>query len=117
MNVPSVKTEQPVDIDLAFASSHALEQAEAETEREDCTIADAPDLTTPSLPLKRKGTTLLKAGFRQCRYIISETYSPAICCGAPTNGSSWCEEHRARVLVRVPLRTSSQPEQRLSGTW
>ena len=69
------------------------------------------------VPPKRKGVPLLKAGFGQCRYIISETYSPAICCGAPTRGGSWCEEHRARVLVRVPLRASTRPEQRLSGTW
>jgi hypothetical protein len=111
------QTDQPIDADQLFASSHALEQTEVEaiSEVEDCTIADVPDLTTPSTPLRRKGTTLLKAGFRQCRYIISETYSPAICCGAPTNGGSWCEEHRARVLVRSAVRPS-RPEQRQPST-
>jgi hypothetical protein len=49
----------------------------------------------------RLGTPLLEVGFAQCRYIVSQSLSPAICCGAPTNGGSWCDEHKARVFVRL----------------
>ncbi len=106
------QTDQPIDADQLFASSHAPEQTkvEAVSEADVGTTTDASNPTAPSSLLRRKGTTLLKAGFRQCRYIISETYSPAICCGAPTNGGSWCEEHRARVLVRASTKPS-RPEQ------
>ncbi len=51
--------------------------------------------------LKCEGVPLLKIGSRQCRWIVSQTFAPAICCGARTDGGSWCPEHRARVLVRV----------------
>ncbi len=47
---------------------------------------------------------LLEAGYGQCRWIISKTYAPAICCGADTVGAtSWCAEHRARVMSYAPL--------------
>ena len=111
------QTDQPIDADQLFASSHALEQTEVEavSEVEVCTTTDASNPTAPPPLLKRKGTTLLKAGFRQCRYIISETYSPAICCGALTSGGSWCEEHRARVFVRASVRPL-RSEQRQPST-
>ena len=75
MNVPPAETDLPVDADQLFASSHTLEQTEAEAVSElgVHTIANASELTTPSMSLKRKGPTLLKVGLRQCRYIISET--------------------------------------------
>ena len=122
MNVSSAETDQPVDADQLFQFPLTEEQPEAEavSEPEDRTISDAQgpdvlDVTTPSTPLKGKGTTLIKAGFRQCRYIISETYFPAICCGAPTNGGSWCDEHQARVFVRSSVRPL-RPEQRQPRT-
>ena len=116
-NPSLAQTDQSFDADQLFASSHTLEQTEAEAVSElgVHTIANASELTTTSMSLKRKGPTLLKVGFRQCRYIISETYSPAICCGAPTNGGSWCDEHRARVLVRSSVRPL-RPEQRQPRT-
>jgi hypothetical protein len=60
------------------------------------------------VPPKRKGVPLLKAGFGQCRYIISETISAAVCCGASTDGGSWCQEHRARVLVPTSASSASR---------
>jgi hypothetical protein len=43
---------------------------------------------------------------RQCRYIGERpellTLETLIYCGAPTDGGSWCPEHRARCIV--PLR-------------
>ena len=54
-----------------------------------------------------RGTPLLKVGSGECRYITSETYAPAICCGAPTHGGSWCTEHRARVFARAPAKPLS----------
>ena len=117
MNVSPAETEQPVDADQLFQSSLTEERPEAEAVSElgVHTIANASELTTPSMSLKRKGPTLLKVGFRQCRYIISETYSPAICCGAPTSGGSWCDEHKARVFVRSSVRPL-RPEQRQPRT-
>ncbi len=59
----------------------------------------------PSVPQPQvKGTSLFKIRARQCRYVVSETSSPTLFCGAPTDGGSWCQEHRARVFVRSSLR-------------
>lgn len=33
-----------------------------------------------------------------CRYILGEPNADAICCGAPTDGKSWCEYHRGVVF-------------------
>ncbi len=109
--------DEPVDAAQAIAFSCTPEAPDAEVPSapETGTLSDAEALPVPSTHLQRKGTTLLKLKLRQCRYIISETYSPAICCGAPTNGGSWCEEHRARVLVRSAVRPS-RPEQRQPST-
>ncbi len=111
--------DQPVDADPtpAFVCTEEQLEAPVTSALEAGTLPDVETSRMLPAQLPRKGTTLLKVGSGQCRYIISETYSPAICCGAPARGGSWCEEHRARVLVRVPVRASSRPEQRLSGTW
>jgi hypothetical protein len=66
-------------------------------------------------PSPKYAVQLIKAGFAQCRFIVSENTSPAICCGAPTNGGSWCEWHRhivyeaARHRNGRPERTSQAP--------
>ena len=49
-------------------------------------------------PSARYAVELIKAGFAQCRYIVSESSQPAICCGAPTDGGSWCKWHRQIVF-------------------
>ena len=49
-------------------------------------------------PSDRYAVELIKAGFAQCRYIVSEGSQPAICCGAPTDGGSWCKWHRQIVF-------------------
>ncbi len=118
-SLADARADQPVDADPtpAFVCTEEQLEAPVTSALEAGTLPDAETSPIPPAQLPRKGTTLLKVGSAQCRYIISETYSPAICCGAPTRGGSWCEEHRARVLVRVPMRASSRPEQRLSGTW
>ncbi len=102
----AARADQQVDADPtpAFVCTEEQPEAQATCVPEAGTLPDAEPSRMPSPHLPRKGTTLLKVGSGQCRYIISETYSPAICCGAPTRGGSWCEEHRARVLVRVPVR-------------
>ncbi len=51
----------------------------------------SPDVRPPS---GKYAVPLIKAGFAQCRFIVSETSSPAICCGAPTDGGSWCDWHK-----------------------
>ncbi len=118
MDATPALADQPIDANPPPAGICTVEQPKAEviSAPEACDLAGAGDLPTPSTHLHKKGTSLLKVGLRQCRYIISETYSPAICCGARTNGGSWCEEHRARVLVRVPVRASSHPNQRQPST-
>ena len=111
--------DQPVDTDLTPALVCTEEPLEAPVTSalEAGTLPDIePSRMLPAQP-PWKGTTLLKVGSCQCRYIISETYSPAICCGAPTKGGSWCEEHRARVLVRVPVKASSRSELRQPSPW
>jgi hypothetical protein len=46
---------------------------------------------------------LLKVGVRQCRFIVSDTVSDAVCCGAPTSDlSSWCAWHE-RVVFKPRL--------------
>ena len=56
-------------------------------------------LTSPGVrpPSGKHAVQLIKAGFAQCRFIVSSTSSPAICCGAPTDGGSWCAWHRQIV--------------------
>jgi hypothetical protein len=71
--------------------------------------ASSPQLREPS---RKYAVQLIKAGFAQCRFIVSETSSPAICCGAPTDGGSWCQWHRGivyeagRPRIRPPSRAS-----------
>jgi hypothetical protein len=39
-----------------------------------------------------------KAGAFACKYIAGEPDENALCCGAPTNGKSWCAFHRRIVF-------------------
>jgi hypothetical protein len=41
---------------------------------------------------------LVEAGAFVCKYIIGEADENAVCCGAPTDGKSWCSWHRKRVF-------------------
>jgi hypothetical protein len=42
----------------------------------------------------------------ECRWIEGPADADAVCCGAPTDGGSWCQYHRERVFDR---RTSLKP--------
>ena len=59
-------------------------------------------------------TPLLKAGNRECRYIVSDDLKDAICCGNPTTSdiSSWCSGHSR--LVYEP-RVSREEKQRTAA--
>ena len=65
----------------------------------------SPDLLPPS---DRYAVELIKAGFAQCRYIVSESSQPAVCCGAPTDGGSWCKWHRQ--IVYEAARPKIRPD-------
>jgi hypothetical protein len=41
---------------------------------------------------------LLEAGSFVCKFILGDAGENAICCGAPTNGKSWCPYHRGIVF-------------------
>jgi hypothetical protein len=66
-------------------------------------MTTSPDMQPPS---RRHAVELIKAGFAQCRYIVGET-SSAICCGAPTDGGSWCNWHRRIVYEAARPRVRS----------
>jgi hypothetical protein len=73
---------------------------------------------TPAPPVAQplaKGMSLFKIKARQCRYIVSDTHSPAIFCGAPTEGGSWCLEHHARVFVRSAPRPGAKANRQLGA--
>jgi hypothetical protein len=38
-------------------------------------------------------------GPRQCRFVIGDRVVPAIFCGKPTVGGSWCMAHRQLVYT------------------
>ena len=40
----------------------------------------------------------LEAGAFICKFILGETGENAVCCGAPTDGRSWCAYHRRIVF-------------------
>jgi hypothetical protein len=56
--------------------------------------ADNPKAGPPS---RKHAVQLIEVGYAQCRFIVSEPSAPALCCGAPTDGGSWCEWHRQVV--------------------
>ena len=102
VNAAPVAADLPQEMETVEAPVHAVEELEAQPapEVETCTASVPAD---PALSLPRpqvKGMSLFKIRARQCRYVVSETCSPAMFCGAPTDGGSWCQEHRARVFIR-----------------
>ena len=100
------------------ALADAMEELEALPV--DSEIGTEPGLTDPVPSLvhsSRKGISLFKIGFRQCRYVISETSSPTIFCGAPTEGGSWCQEHRARVFVASSVKSPARIDPRKLSAW
>lgn len=45
------------------------------------------------------------SGTFQCKYITSRPDENAVCCGAPTDGKSWCSYHRSVVFTQyTPTR-------------
>ena len=41
---------------------------------------------------------LVESGLFSCKYVIGEADENALCCGAPTDGKSWCAYHRSVVF-------------------
>jgi hypothetical protein len=41
---------------------------------------------------------LVEAGAFACKFIIGPADENAVCCGAPTDGRSWCPYHRNVVF-------------------
>jgi hypothetical protein len=52
-------------------------------------------------PIASKRVPITEVGFGQCRFVVDDGSFPALCCGEPTLGGSWCAHHRALVFVRV----------------
>ena len=111
-----VAAEQPEQVASSEIAACALEETEVEpvARAEACAVSDPPDPTPPVAQPQAKGTSLFKIKARQCRYIVSETHSPTIFCGAPTDGGSWCREHNARVFVRASPRPVAKVERQIT---
>ena len=61
-------------------------------------------------PTPKHRVPLLQVGARQCRFIVSESVSNAVCCGAPTAElSSWCAWHER--IVYTPRLTERERRQ------
>ena len=59
------------------------------------------DLLPLAEPSPKHKVALMKAGYGQCRFIVSEPEARPICCGAATDQrSSWCAWHRRIVYIR-----------------
>ena len=112
-----VAVDQPEEEAPIHAPAYAVEELEAPPAPVIETCMDsAPADPTPSVPRPQvKGMSLFKLRARQCRFVVSETCSPAIFCAAPTDGGSWCQEHRARVFVRSSPRPVVKVERPISA--
>jgi hypothetical protein len=73
-----------------------------------------------STPVASKRVPITEVGFAQCRFVVDDRSFPALCCGEPTLGGSWCAQHRALVFVRVAApnhrKPAQEPPKALSGT-
>jgi hypothetical protein len=49
-------------------------------------------------PSPKLQVPLTEAGVFSCKFIIGEANADAVCCGAPTDGRSWCSYHRTIVF-------------------
>ncbi len=107
MNAVPAPAEQAGDAEppSAFSCTGIETEPKGQIEAEVRTLSKVEAPSKPPPHPQKTGTPLLKTGSGQCRYIISDTYSPAICCGAPSGTGSWCQEHRARIFARSSGRT------------
>jgi hypothetical protein len=48
---------------------------------------------------------ITEIGSSQCRFIVDDRAVPAICCGMPAVGGSWCSQHLKIVYTPTALRT------------
>jgi hypothetical protein len=48
---------------------------------------------------------ITEVGSGQCRFIVDARRVPALCCGLPAAGGSWCSQHLAIVYTPSALRT------------
>jgi hypothetical protein len=46
----------------------------------------------------------VESGAFTCKFILGKTDENAMCCGAPTDGKSWCRYHRSIVFNTLPHR-------------
>jgi hypothetical protein len=52
-------------------------------------------------PSPNHKVSLMRAGYGQCRFLVTEHPARPLCCGAPTLGEgSWCPWHRRVVYAR-----------------
>ena len=114
--VPMI-VDHPVEVTSSEGSPYAPVETEVHsyTGVEVCAASAPTDLTPPVVQPQAKGTSLFKIKARQCRYITSETYSPTIFCGAPTDGGSWCHEHNVRVFARSAAKPAPKMERQISA--
>jgi hypothetical protein len=64
-----------------------------------------------SAPVASRRVPITEIGFAQCRFVVDDRNFPALCCGEPTLGGSWCAQHRALVFVRVAAPNHRKPAQ------
>jgi hypothetical protein len=56
-------------------------------------------------PSSKFQVRLVESGTFDCKYVIGGADENAVCCGAPTDGKSWCAYHRRIVFTpRLPAR-------------
>lgn len=46
-------------------------------------------------------TRFVESGGFQCKFITGRADENATCCGAPTDGKSWCSYHRGIVFTQA----------------
>lgn len=64
-------------------------------------LADSEALPEPPATFRVR---LVESGLFSCKYVIGDADENAICCGAPTDGKSWCAYHRKVVFDSFRLR-------------
>jgi hypothetical protein len=58
------------------------------------------------VPSSKYQVRLVESGMFDCKYVVGGTDEHALCCGAPTDGKSWCAYHRRIVFTpRLPARS------------
>jgi hypothetical protein len=65
-------------------------------------FSDADEIDAPSSQFQVR---FVESGAFECKFVIGRTDENALCCGAPTDGKSWCAYHRRIVFTpRLPVR-------------